>query len=204
MCVFVLHRVRFKLDSREVKCLRSLGVERISFCCPPIFDWLAPAHEDDGAVPIIQLPRPLLPPHPHPTLLCLFPKRLAFLGATSEAAFRGKARWLLGGLLCTGSKGRRQCLINWLGVLGRVQEFAEGGSMEGRDDWGRFTVHQQRFIDLCFRFMSVWFTLRWGGQDRRQCGGGCTAVTQKLFFKITFKSITFKFCNIKTFQFGCN
>lgn len=71
---------------------------------------------------------------PQSTLFCLFPKRLAFLGATSEAALEAKACWLLGGLLCTGSKGRRQCLINWLGVLGRVQEFAEGGDRKVR--WG--------------------------------------------------------------------
>ncbi len=62
------------------------------------------------------------------------PKAIGIPGGHQWSSFRGKARWLLGGLLCTDSKGRRQCLINWLGVLGRVQEFAEGGK-SGDEGW---------------------------------------------------------------------
>ncbi|KAG7229221.1 hypothetical protein INR49_013013 [Caranx melampygus] len=97
-------RVGFRLDCRGVKCLRSLGVERISFCCPPIFDWLAPAHEHDGAVSIIQLPRPpALLPHSSPPLTV--PKAIGIPGGHQRSSFRRKACWLLGGLLCRSSKG---------------------------------------------------------------------------------------------------
>lgn len=69
-------------------------------------------------------------PDPHPSQsnpVLPVPKAIGIPGGHQWSSFRGKARWLLGGLLCAGSKGRRQCLINWLGVLGRVQEFAAGG-----------------------------------------------------------------------------
>lgn len=85
--LFVFERAGYRTDCRGVKYLQTLGVERISFCCPPIFGWLAPAHEHDGAVSITPPPPPT---HSHPTLFCLFPKRLAFLGATSEAALEGR------------------------------------------------------------------------------------------------------------------
>lgn len=120
------------------------------------------------------------PPPPSNPVLPV-PKAIGIPGGHQWSSFRGKACWLLGGLLCTGSKGRRQCLINWLGVLGRVQEFAEGGDgkvgmrdelggMEGRDDRGRFTVHQWRFTNLRLRFISVWFTMLLGRRDLRWCG----------------------------------
>lgn len=66
------------------------------------------------------------------------PKATGIPGGHQWSGFRGRPCWLLGGLLCTGSRGRRQCLINWLGVLGRVQEFAEGGDEEVgmRDELG--------------------------------------------------------------------
>lgn len=78
----------------------------------------------------------LLSCFPHPpfsiqsNLVLPFPKATGIPGGHQWSSFRGKPCWLLGGLLCTGSRGRRQCLINWLGVLGRVQEFAEGGDGE--------------------------------------------------------------------------
>lgn len=66
------------------------------------------------------------------------PKATGIPGGHQWSGFRGRPCRLLGGLLCTGSRGRRQCLINWLGVLGRVQEFAEGGDEEEgmRDELG--------------------------------------------------------------------
>lgn len=128
-----------------------------------------------------------LPRLPHLTSPSSFPARpvpkaTGIPGGHQWSSFRGKACWLLGGPLCTGSKGRRQCLINWLGVLVRVQEFAEGGDrkvgmrdelrgmdgwMDGRDDRGGLTVRQWRFIDLCLRFIFVWFTLVLGGREWR-------------------------------------
>lgn len=147
--------------TRSRRCFLSLGVECISFCCPPIFDCFALAYEHDGPGSIVPLPTP--PFSVQSNLVLPFPKATGIPGGHQWSSFRGKPCWLLGGLLCTGSRGRRQCLINWLGVLGRVQEFAEGGDGEvgmrdelGGGDRGRFPVHQGWFIQP--QIMSVWFT----------------------------------------------
>lgn len=135
------------------------------------------------------------------------PKAIGIPGGHQWSSFRGKARWLLGGLLCTGSKGRRQCLINWLGVLGRVEEFAEGGDrkvgmrdelrgMEGRDNRERLMVHQWRFINLCLRFISVWFTLLLGRRELWRCRcsnwgmGSVVNIWNKYFLRILLSQPT--------------
>lgn len=57
--------------------------------------------------------------------------RPAFLWATREAALEtGLCSWVAS---CAGAaKGRRRCLINWLGVLEGVQEFGCGRERRGR------------------------------------------------------------------------
>lgn len=74
------------------------------------------------------------PSSPHSSPPLTVPKAIGIPGGHQRSSFRRKACWLLGGLLCRSSKGRRQCLINWLGVLGRVQEFAEGGDRKSGDE----------------------------------------------------------------------
>lgn len=101
--------------------------------CPSIWAWWAWFY-----CPASPTPHPPPPFSIQSNLVLPFPKATGIPGGHQWSGFRGKPCWLLGGLLCTGSRGRRQCLINWLGVLGRVQEFVEGGEGEVgmRDELG--------------------------------------------------------------------
>lgn len=112
------------------KCLRSLGVESISLCCPPIFDWLAPVHEHDGAVSIIRLPRPHSPPSP----FCPFPKRSAFLGATTEAALEGRpaGSWVASSALAPRG-GDNVLLIDWVSWA-EFRNLQKGEARRSRDE----------------------------------------------------------------------
>lgn len=102
--------------------------------------------------------------HAPPSLCSLFPKPVRHSwGPPVKRLWRGE-RWLLGGPLCTGSRGRRQCLINWLGVLGRVQEFGGGGGMRGTrvgvgaERWGTRLIQIDwplRLIYVCLIYTSA-------------------------------------------------
>lgn len=140
----------------ELKCLRSLGVERISFCCPPIFDCSAPAHERDGAAPIIPLPM-----HPLPSAAC----------SQSRWGIPGGHQWSVCGGESAGSwvapcaqapeGGDNVLLIDWASWA-ECRNLAEGevwgvrGLELGQNDE---ELVWSRLIDLCGWYMFVWFTL---------------------------------------------
>ena len=91
-----------------------------------------------GLFLLSSFPDPTSAPSSHSYSVLPVPKAIGIPGGHQWSSFRGEACWLLGGLLCRGSEGRRQCLINWLGVLGRVQEFAAGGGggrRSGDEGW---------------------------------------------------------------------
>lgn len=104
------------------------------------------------------------PPLPNPTLSCLFPKRLAFLGATSEAALEGDlaGSWVACCARAPGG-GDNVLLIDWASWAefrnlqkGVMKKRGWGMSWEGwrrRDD--RIAIHRCFFTNL--RFISVLF-----------------------------------------------
>lgn len=115
-----------------------------------------------GLVPLSCFPHP--PSPSNPTLSCLFPKRLAFLGATSEAALEGN---LAGSWVASCARaprgGDNVLLIDWASWAefrnsqkGVMEKWGWGMSWGGGGDRGRFPVHQGWFIQP--QIMSVWFT----------------------------------------------
>lgn len=104
-------------------------MESISLCCPLIFDWLAPVHEHDGDVSIIRLPGPS-PPSP----FCPFPKRLAFLGATTEAALEGRpaGSWVASSALAPRG-GDNVLLIDWASWA-EFRNLQKGEATRSRDE----------------------------------------------------------------------
>lgn len=107
------------------------------------------------------------------SLFCLFPKRLAFLGATSEAALEGRpaGSWVAS---CAQAPrgGDNVLLIDWASWA-ECRNLQEGETEKwgwAESDGGAGHSHRRRrFGDLCLRFISVWFTSLLGRWERWWC-----------------------------------
>lgn len=147
--------------------------------CPSTWAWWGCFY-----YPASQAPPPPCPPLTlHTALFCLFPKRLAFLGATSEAALEGRpaGSWVASCARATRG-GDNVLLIDWASWA-ECRNLQEGETEKwgwAERDWGAGRSHRRwRFSDLGLRFISVWFTLLPGRWERWWCEDRAVLFGQK-------------------------
>lgn len=150
-----------------------------------------------GLFLLSSFPEPPPPPPLHTTLFCLFPKRLAFLGATSEAALEGRpaGSWVASCAQAPGG-GDNVLLIDWVSWA-ECRNLLEGEKEKWgwakRDGGAGHSHRRRRSSDLCHRFISVWFTLLLGRWEMWWCEA--FVIGQKFLLE-RFKSIALQNLNL--------